>query len=76
MEHDCRIYVCRFNFGGADKCISFKNKEEYYEWVENTQSPEYYSYQPVCTKHEIFDRLVLSLRSGKVGIVSIHRPPF
>lgn len=71
MEYECRIYVCRSNFGGTDKCIRFKNKKEYDEWVGSTQSVGDYSYQPVCTKHDLFDRMILTLRSGKIGITDL-----
>lgn len=73
MEHECRIYVCRPNFGGKDNCIQFKNKKEYETWLESTQTIGDYSYQPVCTKYKVFDRMILTMRSGKLGLVSIHK---
>lgn len=71
---DCRVYVCKSNFALNDECTRFKNMKEYNEWCElHKEDFGYYSFQPVCHRRELFDRLVLSFRSKKLNIVDIKQ---
>lgn len=72
MMDNCRIYVCKSIFGSKDQCKKFNNMEEYWKWV-NLEPPELYNstFQPICNCKDIFDRMILTIRSNKIGIVDI-----
>lgn len=63
---NCRIYVCKSYFGQKDECKRFEDMYEYKTWLMTSEHVGYTSFQPVCNVKEIFDRLILSLRSGKI----------
>jgi len=68
--NECRLYVCRSYFGNADSCKRFQTWKDYLEWLAGNDT-EMTSFQPICNKIEIFDKLVLTYRSGKVNAVEI-----
>jgi hypothetical protein len=60
---DCRLYVCRPEFGQNTDCIRFKSLFDYYIWRDSTEYSYLYSYQPICNKIQIFDKLLLQYRN-------------
>lgn len=71
---DCRIYVCKSVFGQYDDCIKFNNLSEYEDWLHNSGENTPYTFQPICNKREIFDRLVLMTRSSRIlPVVTISK---
>lgn len=68
---NCRLYVCKSTFGSLkDECIRFYNLEQYQRWCKagNTDN---YVFQPVCNRMEMFDKMVLMMKSGKLGFPHI-----
>lgn len=69
---DCRIYVCKSYFGSLPTdCIRFKNEQEYKNWL-NSSNTEGYTFQPVCNCKEVFDKMILMYRSGKLSDIKMH----
>ena len=64
----CRIYVCKTLFGESrDTCLEFKNIDDYDKWVrENPDQIGLTSFQPICNKIDIFDKMILAYRNGKI----------
>lgn len=72
LDSDCRIYVCKSTFAAADECIKFETFDAYKTWLTSSSKFGMYSFQPICHTKEIFDRMILSYRSGKIKLVSIQ----
>ena len=66
----CRLYVCKYHFGGTYDCRKFATLEEYNAWSNDPRNAfdAYNSrVEPVCTNEymKIFDRVVLAMRVRK-----------
>lgn len=75
MDDGCRVYVCKSMFGAhQDECFKFESMMEYQKWLSENQSVvHHYSFQPVCSEKELFDRFILSWRSGKCNVTKITK---
>lgn len=68
----CRLYVCKSTFGSMqDNCIRFENLEQYLRWCQ-TGNTDNYVFQPLCNRMELFDKMMLMVKSGKVGIPRVR----
>lgn len=70
---ECRLYVCKSTFGSIqDECIRFENIEQYLRWCEVGKTDQY-TFHPLCNRMEVFDKMMLMLRSGKIGTINIKK---
>lgn len=72
LNTDCRIYVCKSYFGGSSQCKKFTNISEYRKWIDmHPQEVSTTTFVPICGTKEVFDQMILSWKSGRLGIVDI-----
>jgi hypothetical protein len=51
--------------GDVMECIKFEKSKDYYEWLNNTNIT-IYTFESDCDKKEIFDKMILMVRNGKI----------
>ena len=72
MWENCRLYVCKSFFGEKDRCLQFKNIDDYHKWsMDNRDEIGQTSFQPMCNLLPLFDKMCLAYQNKKMSLPRI-----